>query len=185
MRLRKLCCTFPIGTGQLGNQSASISLPRVRLTTDWLFTAHSICCVCRTQSLWQPPQLRCGHGTEQQPPEMGLLCTSCEFVGWGAGFRWIGCMGAPAETPHSGDILASAASYCGCLGSRKPNPSFGREPWAIIRCSAHPHQEFFQFLTEDNYLGQNLKKSMQKKKKGHNYLKSTQWNSYFHLWQTC
>lgn len=27
-------------------------------------------------------------------------------------------------------------SCCGCLGAKKPNPSFAREPWAIFRGSA-------------------------------------------------
>lgn len=99
-----------------------------------------------TRSLWQPPQLKCGHGTEQQPPEMGLVCSSCEFVGR---FQvdWLhGGLVRNSLWRHF-NFSCQGCSSCGCLGPRKPNP---REPWAIFRGSTtsvlHSHtRNYFTF----------------------------------------
>lgn len=144
-----------------------------------------------THSLWQP-QLECGHGTEQQPPEMGIICSSCEFVGWGAGFRLIGSMRALSETSYSGDILTSAAKAAVTvvlLGPENQTTAFSRELLGHLPAEAQPllfcaSTPGIISVSDRRQLPWILLLKIHAETECC-YLKSTQWTSYLHLWQTC
>lgn len=62
---------------------------------------------------------------------MGLVCSSCGSVGWGAGLSLTGCMGGLSETPCSGDILTSAAEVAAVgivLGPENQTPALPGSP---------------------------------------------------------